>query len=69
MKVKVVYIGRVETEIEVDDKFKETLPAWEDGNDELFDKLSDELIAAVLPQIDGDLSQIFDGTGQLICEM
>lgn len=69
MKVKVVYIGRVETEIEVDDKFKETLPAWEDGNDDLFDKLSDELIAVVLPQIDGDLSQIFDGTGQLICEM
>lgn len=69
MKVKVIYIGRVKTEIEVDDKFKEALPAWEDGNDELFDKLSDELIAAVLPQIDGDLSQIFDGAGQLICEM
>lgn len=69
MKVKVVYIGRVETEIEVDDKFKATLPAWEDGNDDLFDKLSDELIAAIVPQIDGDLSQIFDNAGQLICEM
>ena len=69
MKVKVVYIGRVETEIEVDDKFKATLPAQEDGNDDLFDKLSDELIAAVLPQIDGDLSQIFDGSGDLICEL
>lgn len=69
MRVKVVYIGRVETEIEVDDKFKETLPAWKNGNDDLFDKLSDELIAEVLPQIDGDLSQIFDNSGELICEL
>lgn len=69
MKVKVVYIGRVETEIEVDDKFKETLPAWESGNDELFDKLSDELIAEINPHIAGDLSQVFDEAGQLICEL
>ena len=69
MKIKVAYIGRVETEIEVDDKFKATLPAWEDGNDDLYDQLTDELIAIINPQIDGDLSQVFDSDGQLICEM
>lgn len=69
MKVKVAYIGKVEKEIEVDDKFQKALPAWEEGNDDLFDKLTDELIAAINPQIDGDLSQIFDEAGNLICEM
>ena len=69
MKIKVAYIGRVETEIEVDDKFKAILPAWEDENDYLYEKLTDDLVAIIKPQIDGDLSQIFDGDGQLICEM
>lgn len=69
MKLKVVYIGKVETEIEVDDKFAETLPAWERGDDDTYEKLSDELIQIINPQIDGDLSQIFDNSGELICEL
>lgn len=69
MKIKVAYFGRVETEMEVDDKFKATLPAWENMDNELYDKLTDELVAIVQPQVDGILSQIFDGDEQLICEM
>lgn len=70
MKLKVIYIGKVTTEIEVDDKFAETFPAWERGDNDTYEKLTDELVEIINPQIDGDLSQIFDSSsGELICEL
>lgn len=69
MKVKVRYIGVVETEMEVDDKFAGAITAWENGDDDTYEKLTDELVGIVNREIPGDLSQIFDSNGELLCEM
>lgn len=43
MKVKVKHWGIVETIVEVDDKFEDTLPAFERYDDDKYEKLVEEL--------------------------
>lgn len=70
MKVKVRYYGMVEEVVDVDDKFKEILPAWDSGDDDKYDELTDDLIQVIKSQIPGDLSQLFDNeNGELLCEI
>lgn len=70
MKVKVAYYGVIEKVVEVDDKFADALPAWERGDEERYDELTNELHQAVRNEVCGDLCSVYDEeSGELIYEL
>ena len=69
MKVKVVYQTFVSKEIEVDDKFSLAIPAWENGDDEVYTKLTEELHGILVKDIPGDICEVLDEQDDVIYEM
>jgi hypothetical protein len=69
MKVKVSYYGYHTTEVEVDDKFKDTIPAYERGDDDTYESLSDELHYLLARQIPGEISSVSDSDNNTIYEL
>lgn len=69
MKVKVSYYGICTEEIEVDDKFAKAVPAWEDGDDDTYEALTEELHQILAPQVHGDICHVDDENGELIYEL
>lgn len=68
MKVKVVYHAFSSKEIEVDDKFSLAIPAWENGDDEVYTKLIEELHGILRENIPGDICEVFDEKDDVIYE-
>ena len=69
MKVEVVYQTFVSKEIEVDDKFSLAIPAWENGDDEVYSKLVEELHSILRGDIPGDICEVLDEQDDVIYEM
>lgn len=69
MKVKVFYQSINCKEIEVDDKFSSAIPAWENGDDEVYSKLVEELHSILRDDIPGDICGVFDEQDDVIYEI
>ena len=69
MKIKVNYYGYHTTEVEVDDKFEDTLPAYERGDDDTYESLSDELHCLLVHQIPGEICRVSDSDNNTIYEL
>lgn len=69
MKVRVSYHGIRTVEIEVDDKFAEANSAWERGDNDTYEALTEELHQILAPQIPGDICNVDDENGELIYEL
>lgn len=68
MKVKVVYHAFSSKEIEVDDKFSSAIPAWENGDDEVYSKLVEELHGILRDDVPGYICEVFDEQDNVIYE-
>ena len=68
MKVKVCYFNTAE--VEVDDKFADAIPAWERGDYDTFEALTDELhqFLTLTTQIPGVICGVDDEDGNVIYE-
>lgn len=69
MKVKVGYRAIVFEEIEVDDKFSQAIPAFDNGDDEVYTKLVEELHGILTKNILGDIVEVLDEQSYMIYEM
>lgn len=69
MKVEVIYQAFVSKEIEVDDKFSLAIPAWENGDDEVYSKLVEELHSILKDNVPGDICTVLDEKDDVIYEM
>lgn len=69
MKVKVTYQAFLSKEIEVDDKFSSAIPAWEDGDDDAYMKLVEELHDILRGDVPGDICEVSDEQDNVIYEM
>ena len=61
MKIIVSYRSIVQEEIEVDDRFTEVLTAFDNGNYQRYDELTDELHQEIVNKF-GDIVAVYDGT-------
>lgn len=68
MKVKVVYHAFSSKEIEVDDKFSLAIPAYENGDDEIYTKLVEELHGILRENIPGYICRVSDEKDDVIYE-
>lgn len=69
MKIKVSYIGIVTEEVEVDDKFADAIPAYERGDDDTYESLSDELHCLLVREIPGEICRVEDADNKTIYEL
>lgn len=69
MKVKVRYYGYHTKEVEVDDKFADTVPAYERGDDDTYESLSSELHCLLVREIPGEICRVDDANNQTIYEL
>jgi hypothetical protein len=68
MKIIVSYRSIVREEIEVDDRFTEALTAFDNGNYQRYDELTDELHQEIAGKF-GDIIAVYDGaTEEVIYE-
>lgn len=69
MKIKVSYTGIVTKEVEVDDKFADAIPAYERGDDDTYESLSDELHCLLVREIPGEICRVEDADNKTIYEL
>lgn len=69
MKVTVYYYGICSEEVEVDEKFTDTLPAFERGDDDTYVSLTEELYQTLDRQVGGDIHSISDADGNTLFEV
>lgn len=69
MKVAVAHRATVTTVVEIDDKFAEALPAWENGDDETYTNLIDELHEILCRKVTGEICQVFTEDDEVLYEL